>query len=49
MKRKMDMKIFKNILNWLCLLVGGKSELTDSAVEAGICDFGGQGRDRYGN
>lgn len=36
------MKIIKSILNWLRLLVGGKSELTDEAVEAGIVDFGGQ-------
>lgn len=36
------MKIFKNILNWLCLLVGGKSELTDEAEREGIVDFGGQ-------
>ena len=36
------MKILKNILNWLCLLVGGNSELTDEAFEAGIVDFGGQ-------
>lgn len=42
------MKIFKNILNWLCLLVGGKSELTDEAVEAGIVSFEGQGRDAFG-
>jgi hypothetical protein len=42
------MKIIKSIFNWLRLLVGGKSELTDEAVDAGICDFSGQGRDRYG-
>lgn len=42
------MKILKNILNWFMLLVGAKSELTDEAVNEGICDFGGQGRDKYG-
>ena len=36
------MKIIKSILNWLRLLVGGKSELTDEAECAGIVDFGGQ-------
>lgn len=36
------MKIIKSILNWICLLVGGKSELTDEAERAGIVDFGGQ-------
>lgn len=43
------MKIIKSILNWLCLLVGGKSDLTDEMVDAGALDFSGQGRDRYGN
>ena len=34
--------MFKKILNWLMLLVGAKSELTDEAEKAGIVDFGGQ-------
>lgn len=42
------MKILKNIFNWLRLLVGGKSELTDEMVREGVLDFSGQGRDRYG-
>lgn len=42
------MKILKNIFNWLRLLVGGKSELTDEMVIEGVLDFSGQGRDRYG-
>ena len=48
MKRKTDMNIFKNILNWLCLLVGGKSELTDEMVREGVISFEGQGRDAFG-
>lgn len=36
------MKIIKSILDWLRLLVGGKSELTDEAEREGIVDFGGQ-------
>ena len=50
-KRKNEvkkMKILKNILNWFMLLVGAKSELTDEAVNEAICDFGGQGRNKYG-
>lgn len=39
---KNTVKFLKNIFNWLMLLVGAKSELTDEAVDAGICDFGGQ-------
>lgn len=42
------MKILKNILNWFMLLVGAKSELTDEAVNGGICDFDGQGRNEFG-
>ena len=42
------MKILKNIFNWLRLLVGGKSELTDEMVREGVADFSGQGRDAYG-
>lgn len=50
-KRKNEvkkMKILKNILNWFMLLVVAKSELTDEAVNEAICDFGGQGRNKYG-
>ncbi len=36
------------VLNWLCLLVGGKSDLTDEMVEAGALDFSGQGRGKKG-
>ena len=42
------MKILKNIFNWLRLLVGGKSELTDEMVRDGVLDFSGQGRGAYG-
>lgn len=42
------MKILKNIFNWLRLLVGGKSELTDEMVREGVLDFSGQGRDQNG-
>jgi hypothetical protein len=42
------MKFLKNILNCFMLLVGAKSELTDEAVNEGICDFGGQGRNEFG-
>ena len=40
------MKAIKNVLNLFMLLVGAKSELTDKAVEDGICDFSGQGKSR---
>ena len=42
------MKTIKSFFNWLWLLVGGKSQLTDEAADVGICDFSGQGRNEYG-
>ena len=42
------MKILKNILNWFMLLLGAKSELTNDAVNDGVCNFGGQGRSEFG-
>ena len=47
-KGGIKMKILKNILNWVVLALGGKNELTDKAVNDGICDFSGQGRDEFG-
>ena len=38
-------KEMKKILKWLLSIFTGKS---DEAVDAGICDFSGQGRDKYG-
>ena len=35
----------KKILKWLLSIFTGKS---DAAVDAEICDFSGQGRDKYG-
>ena len=42
------MKILKRFFDWFMLLAGAKSELTDEAVNEGICDFGGQGRNEFG-
>ena len=42
------MKILKKILNWFMLLVGSRSELTDEAVNDGLVDYSGQGKDKYG-
>lgn len=39
----------KKFLNWLVFLFTGKGSVADNAVDAGICDFGGQGRDMYGH
>ena len=32
-----------------CLGLGGKTETGKKSVDDGICDFSGQGRDKYGN
>ena len=39
-------KILNFILEWFRLLLTGRS---DTAVDAEIADFTGQGKDRYGN
>lgn len=35
----------KKLLDFIVFLFTGKC---DDAVDAGICDYGGQGRDKYG-
>lgn len=42
------MKVLRSISNWLAFLLTGKGEIAREAVDNGICDFGGQGRDVYG-
>lgn len=42
------MKILKNILNWFVFLLTGKGEIADEAVNAGLIDYSGQGRDEFG-
>ena len=39
-------KILKSLLEWFRLLLTGRS---DTAVDAEIVDFSGQGKDKYGN
>ena len=41
-------KILKAIINIFVLILTGKGRLADEAVDDGICDFSGQGRDRHG-
>lgn len=42
------MKILKNILNWFVFLLTGKGEVANEAVDDGLIDYSGQGRDEYG-
>ena len=41
--------ILKRIGDWLMFLLTGKGEIAKEAVDADICDFSGQGRDKYGH
>lgn len=42
-------RILKRILDWALFLLTGKGEIAREGVDAGILDYSGQGRDRYGN
>lgn len=42
------MKVLKNILNWFILTITFSGVFADEAVDNNICDFGGQGRNKYG-
>ena len=43
MKRRL-----RRILDWIIFLFAGGGPIAEQAVDDGICDFSGQGRDRYG-
>lgn len=38
----------KKVLSRLVFLTTYKGDIADKAVDDGICDFSGQGRDKYG-
>ncbi len=42
------MDVLKTIVKWLVFLLTGKGELADEAVDEGLIDYSGQGRDKYG-
>lgn len=42
------MKILKKILNWCVFLFTCKGEVANEAVNDGLIDHSGQGRDEYG-
>lgn len=39
----------KKFLDWLVFLLTSKGEIGKTAVDLGLCDFSGQGRNKYGN
>lgn len=42
------MKILKSIWNWFVLLLTGRGEIADEAVEIGLVDYSGQGKGKNG-
>lgn len=42
------MKVLRAIGNWILFLFTGKGELAEEMVDAGVIDYGGQGRDPRG-
>lgn len=41
-------KIIKKIFNEVAFLLGFGGNVRKETADDGICDFGGQGRDKYG-
>lgn len=41
-------KIIKKVLDWVMFIMTGKGDLANEMIEAGVLDYSGQGRDKYG-
>lgn len=41
-------KFIKSLLNWMLFLLTAKGEIANEAIEAGLIDYSGQGRNEYG-
>ena len=41
-------RALKTIGNWILFLLTGKGPIADEAVEEGLIDYSGQGRDKHG-
>lgn len=41
-------KVLKRILDWIVFILTGKGEIANEAVDDGLCDFSGQGKNKYG-
>lgn len=41
-------RFIRAITNFFALLLGGDCKARQNAVDLGLCDFSGQGRDKYG-
>lgn len=48
-KKGFDMKkAVRKIIDVLAFLFGIRGKIRDDAVDKGLCDFSGQGKDKYG-
>lgn len=41
-------KFIKKVLDWVMFIMTGKGDLANEMIEAGVLDYSGQGRDKYG-
>ena len=41
-------KILKRALEWVLFILAGTGAIAREAVDEGLCDFSGQGRNKYG-
>lgn len=41
-------KIVIKVLNFIAFILGGDCKTRREAVDAGLCDYSGQGRNKYG-
>lgn len=41
-------KFLKRVAYWFMFLLTGKGPIADEAVDEGLIDYSGQGRDKYG-
>ncbi len=41
-------KKLKSAIEWVLFILTGRGMIACEAVDDGICNFGGQGRDKYG-
>lgn len=41
-------KFLKSMVDWFVFLLTGRGEIANEAIEKGLIDYSGQGRDRYG-
>lgn len=42
------MKTVKRIFDWVAFLITGSGDIAREAIDAGLIDYSGQGRDKYG-